>query len=297
MGKLINGKLIAEKVLKRNAKQIIQLKKQGIIPKLAVILVGADKPSQIYVNKKKEAAEKIGLGFVLYKIKSKITTEKLIEKVKKIQQDKDLSGIIIQLPLPKHIDTNLVLNHINPDIDVDFLSQTSQEQLKKGINKLLPPTPGAIMEILKEIKINPTGKNVVIIGKGVLVGKPLYHIMKHRGANITVCDSKTKNIKKKCLQADILITGVGKQNLVRGEMIKPDAIVIDAGTIFIKKKLYGDVNLAEVKTKAAYVTPTPGGVGPITVTLLLQNTIESAKNMSRAILTKTIKVDKIHPTD
>src|SRR3989344_5599360 len=122
MGKLINGKLIAEKVLKRNAKQIIQLKKQGIIPKLAVVLVGSDKPSKIYVNKKKEAAEKIGLNFVLYKIKNKITTKKLIEKVKKIQQDKNLSGIIIQLPLPKHIDTNLVLNHINPDIDVDFLS-------------------------------------------------------------------------------------------------------------------------------------------------------------------------------
>lgn len=278
MGKLINGLSIAKKVMQRNANQVLQLKKQGITPKLAVILVGLDKPSKIYVQKKKEAAEQIGLDFVLYKIKNKITTAELVAKVKEIQQDKNLSGIIIQLPLPKYIDTGAVLKHIKPEIDVDFLSPKSQSQLEQGTNRFLPPTPGAVMEILKEIKINPKNKKVIIFGKGILVGKPLSYIFKYLDAKVTVCDSKTKNVKEKCLQADIVVTGVGKKDLIHGDMIKKGAVVIDAGTVFVNKKLYGDVNFDEVKKVASYITPNPGGVGPITVTLLLQNTIESAKN-------------------
>lgn len=273
MDKLINGKLIAERIREENAKMVAELKKKHITPKLAVILVGDDKPSQTYVNKKMDQAEEIDMDFALYKMEEKISTDELIAKMSEIQKDSDLSGLIVQLPLPEHIDTKKILNEIRPELDVDCLTEENQKKIETGANTIIPPTPGAVMAIIEELKTNVKDKNVVIIGKGILVGKPLSFILKHMGANVTVCDSKTTDIKEKCLQADIIITGVGKKDIVRGDMIKPDAIIIDAGTCFVDGKLYGDVNVSEVLPKAAYVTPTPGGVGPITVSMLLRNTI------------------------
>lgn len=281
MNKLINGKLIAQKIKKENTEMIIELKKQHITPKLAVILVGNDKPSQTYVNKKKEEAEEIGMNFDLYKIDEKISTQELADKIQEIQLDNELSGLIVQLPLPKHIDTKTILNAVKAELDVDCLTDENQNKIEDGTNTIIPPTPGAIMEILKEVNIDVKGKNIVIIGKGILVGKPLSFIVKHLGALVTVCDSKTQDIKEKCLKADIIITGVGKKNIVRGDMVKKGATVIDAGTCFVDKKMYGDVNVAEVLKQADYVTPTPGGVGPITVSMLLHNTLIFAQNKAK----------------
>lgn len=278
MDKLINGKLIAQRIREENAQMVAALKKQNLTPKLAVILVGDDKPSHTYVNKKKEEAEQVGINFALYKIDEKITTEELATKIKTIQEDPELSGMIVQLPLPKHIDTKIILNAVKPELDVDCLTDANQKKIEDGKNTIIPPTPGAVMEILKELNADLKGKNIVIIGKGVLVGKPLSFILKHLGALVTVCDSKTTDTKEKCLKADIIITGVGKKDIVRGDMVKSGAIVIDAGTCFVDGKLYGDVNVPEVLEKDSYVTPTPGGVGPITVSMLLRNTIIFAKN-------------------
>lgn len=273
MNKLINGKLIAAKIKEENARMVAELKKRNITPKLAVVLVGTDKPSWIYVNKKMAEAKDTGIDFSLYKLDGLITETELTEKIKQIQLDNGLSGLIIQLPLPKHINSKIILDSVRADLDVDCLNESSQKQIENNTNKIIPPTAGAIMEIIKELHTDVNGKNTVIIGKGMLVGRPLSFILKHLGALITVCDSKTADIKEKCLAADIIISGVGKKNIVRGDMVKTGAIVIDAGACIVDGKLYGDVNVAEVLPNAAYVTPTPGGVGPITVSMLLRNVI------------------------
>lgn len=281
MDKLINGKLIAQKIREENAKMVTELKKHHTTPKLAVVLVGEDKPSWTYVNKKMEEAENIGMNFSLYHFDESISTQELVTKLQQIQTDEDLSGLIVQLPLPKHIDTKTILNTVKAGLDVDCLTDENQKKIEDGANTIIPPTPGAIMEILKELNVIIKGKNVVIIGKGILVGKPLSFILKHLGVNVTVCDSKTQNIAEQCLKADIIITGVGKKDIVRGNMVKKGAIIVDAGTCFVDGKLYGDVNVAEALQNAAFVTPTPGGVGPITVSILLRNTIIFATNKNK----------------
>jgi len=277
MGKLIDGLKIAKKIRKETLKKVKTLKKQGIVPKLAVVLVGKNKPSQTYVKKKEQAAKSAGIDFKLHKIDAKITTKELLKKIETIQQDKALTGIIVQLPLPRHIDTKTILNAVRPEIDADCLTDINQNKLLTGQNTVMPPTPAAIMRALQELKINPAKKNVVIIGKGALVGKPLAIIMKKAGAKVTVCDSKTPDIKEKCLQADIIATGVGKKDVLRGDMVKNGAIVLDAGACFVNGKLYGDVNVKEALKKVAYVTPTPAGIGPITVELLLWNVVKNAE--------------------
>jgi len=277
MGKLIDGKLIAEKIIEKTAKEVVLLKKEGKNPKLAVVLVGRDKPSETYVENKKQIAEKIGINFELHKSEEDISEEELIEKIIEIQKDSQLSGIIVQLPIPNHINTKTILNTVRPELDVDYLTDANYKKLEENTNDILPPTPGAIVEIIKELNVNLSNKNVVIIGKGILVGKPLAVIMKNMGANVVICDSQTTDVQEKCLKADIIITGVGKKDILRGCMVKNGAIVIDAGTSFENEKMYGDVNVAEVLDIASYVTPTPGGVGPITVAMLLWNTVVCAQ--------------------
>lgn len=277
MGQLIDGKKIAEKIKKKTADQVAILKQNGVIPKLAVILVGEDKPSQTYVRKKGQAAESVGMSFKLYELSGKITEKKLIAKIKDIQRDKKLSGIIVQLPLPEHLYTTNILNSIRPELDIDCLTDTNLGKLVMKTNYMVPPTPGAVMSIIHELKFNLIGKNVTIIGMGALVGKPLAIMMANERASVMTCNSKTKDIKKKCLMSDVIITGVGVKNILRGNMVKRGAIVIDTGVSFMDGKMSGDVNIEEVLKKASFVTPTPGGVGPITVARLLWNTIICTK--------------------
>ncbi|MFA7654166.1 MAG: bifunctional 5,10-methylenetetrahydrofolate dehydrogenase/5,10-methenyltetrahydrofolate cyclohydrolase [Candidatus Magasanikbacteria bacterium] len=281
MGQLIDGKLIAQKIETEVALQVADLKKQKITPTLAVILVGDDKPSQTYVRRKGEAAQRLGINFILEKFPTETTTEQLLKIIKKIQKTKNLSGLIVQLPLPKHIDTSTVLNAIDPKFDVDCLTNINIGQMVMNTNIVMPPTPGAVLAILENLKIDLIGKNITIIGMGPLVGKPLAILLMNARASVTTCNSRTKDTKAKCLTADVIITGVGKKDILRGDMVSPGAIVIDTGVEFVDGKMYGDVNVAEVLQKADWVTPTPGGVGPITVAKLLWNTVVCAENINK----------------
>ncbi len=279
MGTLIDGKAIAEKIRVRTAERVALLKKHEIIPTLGIILVGNDPASEMYDRMKGDAAIKLGMNFILDKSPDTITEEALVEKIKNLQQKNHLSGLMIQLPLPEHLYTRAVLNAIDPAIDVDFLTDVNLGRLIMNTHPLLPPTPGAVISILEELQIELSGKNVTIVGMGALVGKPLAIILINAGASVTTINSRTKQVKEKCLTADIIITGVGKKDLLRGDMIKTGAIVIDTGISFAEKKVFGDVCVAEALEHASFVTPTPGGVGPITVARLLWNTLLSAEKI------------------
>lgn len=274
---IIDGNEIAKNILNRLKPEVTLLQAKGLNPKLAVVLVGKHKPSLTYVRKKQEACEKIGMDFELYKYPANITKEKLITKIKQIQKKENLSGMIIQLPLPEPLYMPEILNAVDPSIDVDCLTNENIGRLVMKTGFILPPTPYAVKTILKEIKVKIKGKNITIIGAGALVGKPLSVILSNKGATVTLCNSLTQNLRKKCLEADIIITAVGKKNLLRGNMIKKGTVVIDTGICFEKKKMFGDVNFTEASKKANQITPVPGGVGPITVALLLKNVVTCAK--------------------
>ncbi len=272
------GKPIAESILAKTSQEVALCKKDGIAPAMAVILVGEDKPSQTYVRKKKEAAEKVGIECTIYELPENITQDELLATLQEIQSNPDLHGLIVQLPLPKHLDTNTLLNAIDPKKDIDCLTNVNLGKLVMKDELIIPPTPGAVMSVLESINIEPAGKNVTIIGVGALVGKPLAIILMNKRASVTTCNSATRDTKEKCLAADIIVTGVGKNDTLRGDMVKKDAIVIDTGVDFEDGKMYGDVHVQEIDEKGARVTPTPGGIGPITVARLLYNTVVCAKH-------------------
>ncbi len=283
MGILINGKKIAEDINKQTARAVKALKKGGFTPKLAVIFVGSHKPSATYIRKKQEAAEQVGMDFIMYHFPNSVPKTELAKKIKEIQKNKKIVGMIVQLPLPERLYTPDVLNAINPEIDVDCLTDTNTGKLVMGTSWLTPPTPTAVMEVLKNIKINLKGKNITIVGTGALVGRPLAIMMMNAGASVITCNSRTNNTKEKCLEADIVVMAVGKKDLLRGDMIRPGTIVIDTGIAFEQGKMYGDANRLEILEKCSYLTPTPGGIGPITVALLLRNTVICAKRRQKQI--------------
>lgn len=278
MSNIINGKTIAEKIESDVKARVIKLNKKGVKARLDVILIGDDRASATYVNRKGEAAKRVGIDFKLHSLPISISKTDLIKKIKTLQRKS--SGLIVQLPLPEKLYTSEILNAIDPNIDVDCLTHENLGRLMMKSNFISPPTPAAAFAILEELKINLSGKNVTIIGMGALVGKPLAIMMINEGASVTTCNSRTTNIKEKSLLADIIITGVGKKNILRGDMVKPGAIVIDTGFVYENGKLMGDVNFDEVKKVAGFITPTPGGVGPITVARLLLNTVICAERKS-----------------
>ena len=273
---LVEGKKIQKQILNKLEKKIKKLK--GKKPALAVVLVGDDKPSHTYVKMKGRMAEKIGIDFFKFNYPASITKEKLIEEIKQIQKKHKLSGMMIQLPLPKRLRkfTREIANSIDSNIDVDCLSHVSLGRVLMNESKIIPPTPGAIMEILKYYKVDLSGKEVCLIGRGDLVGKPLAAMLAHEPSMITSCDKSTPDISIYTKKADIIITAVGKKDLIRGKMVKKGCIVIDAGVSFEGGKIHGDTNVGEIAEKAQLITPTPGGVGPITIAKLLENTVASA---------------------
>ncbi|MEK7680695.1 MAG: tetrahydrofolate dehydrogenase/cyclohydrolase catalytic domain-containing protein [Patescibacteria group bacterium] len=281
MAQIIDGKKIAEKIEIQTAKRVSLLKKKGITPKLAVVLVGDHKPSRTYIRKKQEAAERVGIDFKLYEFSGDIGKNQIIEEILKIQKDTQLSGLIVQLPLPERLYVSEVLNAINSEIDVDCLTDANIGKLVMKTNLIEPPTPWAVIHTLKEIGVDLEGKNVTIIGMGALVGKPLAIMMANELASITTCNSRTKNIKEKCLGADIIVSGVGKKNLITEDMVEENAIVIDTGIIYENGKMFGDVDFDEVSKKASHITPTPGGIGPITVAKLILNTVICAEQKNK----------------
>jgi len=274
MNKIIDGKKIAQKILDEVK---LEISKLNFKPKLAVIFVGADKPSKTYIKRKKEAAEYAGVNFEIYSFSNKISKDELITSIKKIQKDQNIAGMIVQLPLPEPLYTSDVLNAVDPSIDVDCLTDTNIGKLVMKTADFTPPTPQAVLEIFKSIKLNIKGKNITIVGAGALVGKPLSIMLLNKEATITTCNEHTKNLAKTLKKSDIIISAVGKKDLIRKNMLKKNVIIIDTGIAFANKKMYGDVNFAEAVKKASYITPTPGGVGPITVSLLLRNLLICAK--------------------
>lgn len=270
--KILDGKKLSEKIL-------LKLKKEarGLNLKLGVVLVGKNPLSQIYINQKKKACQKIGIGFQLFKFSSKIGNAELKEKVSKIARKPDISGVIVQLPLPRQIRTDEVLNLIPPAKDIDILSAQKLGKLYQGSLSVLPPTIAGVVQILKSYRIKIKGKNIVLVGGGRLVGKPLTLWFLNRGATFSVVNKFSKDISSFTKKADILISGVGKPNLIKGNMVKKNVVIIDCGTSKVGGKIKGDVDFNSVSKKASGITPVPGGVGPMTVVMLLSNLVNPVR--------------------
>lgn len=274
----IDGKAIAEKMNRETLQRVEALRSDGITPKLAVILVGQDPASVTYVNKKQAAAEAVGIDFALFRFPSSIHESELIAEIKNIQKDPQLSGLIIQLPLPEQLYNAKVLSCIDPNIDVDCLTSENLGKLFIKAEYVTPPTPAAVMTVLSELGVDLVGKNIAVVGVGALVGKPLTVMLMNERASVTTINSATTHILEKCQAADIIVTGVGKRNLITKQMVHENTIVIDTGFVFENGKSYGDVDYDQVAPIVRAITPTPGGIGPITVAQLLRNTIICAEN-------------------
>ena len=277
MAKLIDGRALAEKMYQDLTQEVRLLGARGVIAKLGIILVGDHRASLLYIKQKQEAAQKYGIGITLNHFDEKITETELIANLEKIQTKSNDSGLIIQLPLPAHLSTDRALDALRPSLDVDCLTSANLGKLLVNTPYFWPPTVAGIMTILSSLKIKLKGARVAVVGTGRLIGKPLVVALMNAEATVFACNDQTSDLKAHCLAADIIISAAGVPNLIRGEMVKNGAIVIDAGTTIVHNKIQGDVDFDLVSAKAKFLTPTPGGVGPLTVAHLLRNTVLAAK--------------------
>lgn len=275
MDKIINGKEISKRI-KEELKQEIEVFSRK--PSLVVIQVGNDIASDVYIEGKKKASLEVGIDFKHLKYEEDVTEEVLIEKIQELNSDDMVDGILLQLPLPKHLNEVKIINYIDPSKDVDGLTITNIGKLTNKIDGLVSCTPLGIMELLSAYNVELEGKHVVIVGRSNLVGKPLISLFLNNNATVTVCHSKTKDLSEYTKQADILVVAVGKKNLITRDMVKKDAVVIDVGINREDGKIYGDVYYLDVFDKVSLITPVPGGVGPMTVTMLLKNVVKCYKN-------------------
>lgn len=280
MSRIIDGKVISAAVKERVKKGVAELNKKGITVGLAVIIVGEDPASKIYVANKKKACEALGIISEEYALPESTTEEELLALVDELNRKKSINGILCQLPLPRHLDEKLIINSILPEKDVDAFHPANVGRIMIGDYDFVPCTPAGIMEMLAYENINPEGKNCVVIGRSNIVGKPMAMLLLHKNGTVTVCHSKTKNLKEICSKADILVAAVGKAKFVTSDMVKEGAVVIDVGMNRVDGKLYGDVDYEAVKEKASAITPVPGGVGPMTIAMLMQNTLTAAKRQN-----------------
>ena len=276
MAKILDGKKLALKIEKEQKSKVSILRKKGIIPTLAVILIGEDEASKIYVSKKEEAASRVGVEVKLFKYKKNSKTSEIVSKIQKLNKDKSIHGILVQFPPPKGIDQEKIIEAISPYKDVDGFHPLNWGKLAYKTEGLLPCTPAAVMELLDFYKISLKGKEVVIIGKGKFVGKPLSIMFLNKNSTLTVVHRSTKDLKFHTKNADILISAAGKPLLIKKEMVKNGVVVLDVGISRIGKKIAGDVDFKEVSKVASFITPVPGGVGPVTVVMLLENVIKIA---------------------
>ncbi len=286
---LIDGKLTSKEVRKEIAAEVEAIKAAGgKIPHLAAILVGHDGGSESYVSGKMKACEEVGFKSSLIRYEDDVTEAELLAKVKELNNDPDIDGFIVQLPLPKHIDEDKVNETIDPRKDVDGFHPVNVGRMTIGMPAFISATPQGIMELLKRYEIETSGKHVVVIGRSNIVGRPMSVLLSQKGypgnATVTVAHSRTANLKELCLQADIIIAAIGSPGFVKGDMVKEGAVVIDVGTTRVPAtdtksgwRLKGDVLFDEVAPKCSYITPVPGGVGPMTITSLIINTLKSAK--------------------
>ena len=274
----IDGKAVSARVKADVKKEIEQLKSRGIEAGLAVVIVGDNPASRVYVNNKKKACAEVGITSYEYALPQDTTQEELLSLVEKLNNDSRVNGILVQLPLPEQIDEHAVINTIVPEKDVDAFHPENVGHIMIGDYKFLPCTPAGVMELIAETGIDPCGKNCVVIGRSNIVGKPMAMLLLHKNGTVTVCHSRTKDLREICANADILVSAVGKANFVTADMVKQGAVVIDVGMNRNEEgKLCGDVCYDECEKKAGYITPVPGGVGPMTIAMLMKNTLTAVK--------------------
>ena len=278
MAKIIDGKAVAASLRREMTVEVAALKEQGMEIGLAVIIVGDDPASRVYVNNKKKACLEVGIRSEEYALPADTTQEQLLALVRELNARTDIHGILCQLPLPKHLDDKLVIETIDPRKDVDAFHTENVGHIMIGDYQFLPCTPAGVMELLHAANVEVAGKQCVVIGRSNIVGKPMSMLLLHENGTVTICHSKTKNLKEICATADILVAAVGRAKFVTADMVKPGAAVIDVGMNRDENgKLCGDVDFAAVEPIAGCITPVPGGVGPMTITMLLKNTITAAK--------------------
>ena len=276
--KILDGKAVSLKVKESVKVRADELKKFGVEPTLAVVLVGEDKASQTYVRAKEKACNEYGIKSVAHRLSENTTQNELLALINVLNLDDSIHGILVQLPLPKHIDTNVVLAAIDPRKDVDGFHAVNVGKLVSGLDGFVPCTPLGVMEILKEYGIDVAGLNAVVIGRSNIVGKPMANLLLNASATVTVTHSKTTNLKEICKNADLIVAAIGKPFFLKADMVKEGAVVVDVGINRLDDaRLVGDVDFDEVAPKCSYITPVPGGVGPMTIAMLLNNTILAAQ--------------------
>lgn len=278
MAEIINGKELAKKIRKELKVEVNLLKEKGIEPKLAVIMVGDNSSSEVYVKNKSKACEKVGIKFEEFLFDKNTSEETLLKTIEKLNKDKSVHGILLQSPVPNHININKAFRTISPEKDVDGFNPINVGNLTIGEDCFISCTPYGIVKMLEEYNIETEGKEAVILGRSNIVGKPMIQCMLNKNSTVTVCHSRTKNIEEKIKRADILIAAIGKEKFVKADMVKDGAVVIDVGINRLEDgSIIGDVDYENISKKASYITPVPGGVGPMTIAMLLNNVVKAAK--------------------
>lgn len=280
MANIIDGKIISAALKDRIANEVETLKQKGITPGLAVIIVGENPASQVYVRNKEKTCIALGMKSEKIEMPENTTMEELLAVIDRLNKDNTIHGILCQLPLPRHLDETAVINAISYEKDVDAFHPINVGKIMIGDFDFLPCTPAGIMEMLRYEGIETCGKHCVVIGRSNIVGKPMAMLMLHANSTVTICHSKTENLREICREADILIAAVGRANFVTADMVKEGAVVIDVGMNRLDDKLCGDVDYNEVEKVASAITPVPGGVGPMTIATLMQNTLTAAKRQN-----------------
>ena len=282
MAQIIDGKAVSAAVKQEVADETAKLRdEKGLKVGLAVVIVGNDPASRVYVNNKKKACEAVGFQSYEYALDENTTQEQLLDLVNVLNRDDRVNGILVQLPLPKHIDEKAVINAISPDKDVDAFHPINVGKIMIGEYSFLPCTPAGVMRLIESTGTDITGKQCVVIGRSNIVGKPQAMLLLQKNGTVTICHSKTKNLKEICLGADILVVAIGRANFVTDDMIKEGAVVIDVGMNRLENgKLCGDVEFESAEKKASFITPVPGGVGPMTIAMLMKNTLTAAKQQA-----------------
>lgn len=277
MAKLLMGKEVSARIKAELKTETESLKAQGITPGLAVIIVGDDPASRVYVNNKKKACAECGIYSEEYALSAETSQEELLKLIDELNGKNDISGILVQLPVPKHINEKTIINAIDPKKDVDAFHPINVGKIMVGDFDFVPCTPAGVMELIKESGIDVNGKECVVVGRSNIVGKPQAMLLLHQNGTVTICHSRTKNLKEHTKKADILVAAVGIPNFITGDMIKEGAVVIDVGINRLEnKKLCGDVEFETAEKVASAITPVPGGVGPMTIAMLMKNTVKAA---------------------
>jgi len=274
---LINGKQIAKETYAELKERTEALAEKGIIPGLTVIIVGENPASMTYVASKEKKAAQLGWNSKVIRLEESISQAELIEVIEKLNADQSVDGILVQLPLPKHINELDVLEKIDPDKDVDGFHIVNSGRLFAGLDGFVPCTPKGIMKLIASTGVDVSGKNAVVLGRSLIVGKPIALLLTAENATVTICHSRTADLREHTLRADILVAAIGKPKFVTADMVKEGAVVIDVGINRTEEGLVGDVDFESVKEKAGYITPVPGGVGPMTIAMLMENTVISAE--------------------